>query len=131
MAGVDETVLRTVGAVSTVPDAGTTEQHIGAFGLIKVTTTALAVGITAILGPITNIDVDGWMVYVPMLDSTFQVSASGVQMPGSMYYPFDSKAKRIVEDGTVMAIVVENAHATHAFDVAFVFRTLSQIRGTR
>ena len=128
---IDETILRTVGrlAVSTDNPVGDEEQ-IGAFGMILVSDAAVAVGVTAIPGPITDGQDDGWFVYVPIVQRYHHETSVGFDPQFATGYDFDSKAKRVVEEGRQMAIMVENAHATHAFDIAFVLRLLSVVRGT-
>ncbi len=126
---IDETVLRTVGSVITQTDApAVSEKQFGAFGLIRVSDAAAAVGITAIPGPVTDADDDGWFVYVPLLSDNRVNTAVGVV--AGVRYDFDSKAKRVFEEGTQIAIVVENAHASHAFSIASAFRLLGMVTGT-
>ena len=126
---IDETILRTVGIISVTSDqtAGS-EQQVGAFGLIVVSDLAIAAGAASIPSPITDIQDDGWFAYVPFASQLLVASAVGWN--NSVQYHFDSKAKRRIEEGTQVAIMVENAHATHAFIVGNVFRMLSQVSGT-
>ena len=100
---------------------------MGAFGLIVVTETALAAGAASIPGPASDVGNDGWLTYVPFA----QQSLVGSPGPPSVQYFFDSRAKRIVHDGDVVAIMVENIHATHGLSIISAFRQLSQVRGTR
>ncbi len=91
-----------------------------------VTDLALAAGAASVPGPVTDIGDDGWFLYVPIVQSgRLTDSQDGTQ------YPFDSKAKRIVETGSSLVAVVENAHASIAFDINLGFRMLSMVRGTR
>ena len=125
---LDETILRTVGILSIVTDnSAASEEQIGAFGMILVTDAALAVGVTAMPGPVTDADDDGWMLYVPF-SQTIAIGAAGVIE--SKQYSFDFRGKRIVRGGVNMAIMIENAHATNAFDASVMLRLLSQLRGT-
>jgi len=129
-AGIDETVLRTVGQIAIQSDQNAaSEFQIGAFGLIVVTDAAVAVGVTAIPGPVTDASDDGWFVYVPFGQAVNFASATGIR-PYSNPYTFDSKAKRRVQDGQQIAIMVENAHATHAFNIMTTFRLLTMVTGT-
>ena len=129
---VDETVLRTVGVIAVSSDqVAANERQIGAFGLIRVFDAVVAVGVTAIPGPVTDASDDGWFLYVPIAQE-FQVhSAVGFQGNFATQYHFDSKAKRVFEEGQQVALMVENAHATQGFDILVVFRMLSMVRGTR
>ncbi len=129
--GIDETVLRNVGIISIVTDqvvAG--EQQIGAFGMVKVSTIAATAGAASIPGPITDASADGWFTYVPFAQEFQFISAVGVAFNAATQYQFDSKAKRRVNTGFALAMMVENAHATHGFFISVVLRTLSQVTGT-
>ena len=128
--GIDETVLRTVGGIGVRSDqAAASEDQIGAFGLIQVTDVAAAVGITAIPGPVTDGSDDGWFTYQAFAQSGDNSAAAGIQ---TVWYPIDSKAKRILEGtGMVMAIVAENFHATNGLSINVAMRLLAQVRGTR
>ena len=107
------------------------EQQIGAFGLMIVTDKAAAAGVASIPGPITDIG-DDWFVYVPIVQQLGFATATGFNPGQGVHYPIDSKAKRILEgSGKVIAVVVENIHASFAFEIAFVMRILTQTRGTR
>ena len=130
-AGIDETIMRVVGkmAVKTDQDAGT-EFQIGALGMMVVTDAALAVGITAIPGPVTDINDDGWFLYVPIVQAIQVASSIGLDAQAGVGYDFNSRGRRIVELGSNVVIVVENIHATQGFLVAIVMRLLSQVRGT-
>ena len=129
--GVDETILRSVGRCFVQSDATATEQQIGALGLIRVTDRAVAAGIASIPDPITD-GGDDWLLYVPIVQTNEVLDGTATQAVNGVGYDFDSKAKRILDgDGVAFALVVANAHATFAFDIALVFRVLGQIRGTR
>jgi len=129
-AGIDETMLRTVGTLGISPDqSATSEVQIGALGLIVVTDRAAAVGITAIPGPITDIDDDGWFLYIPIVQAFRAGDSTGNTPDWATQYHFDSKAKRIVSDGQQIAMVIENATA-FGMKASIVMRTLSMVRGT-
>ncbi len=126
--GIDETALRTVGVMSVVSDQKNgDEQQIGAFGLIVINDTALALGITGMPGPVTGIGEDGWFLYVPFANTFLIATQVGFESPAGDSIRFDSRAKRKVHDGTGLAAVVENAHATHAFNFQVVYRILSMV----
>jgi len=97
--------------------------------MLVVTNNALAVGITAVPGPVTDVADDGWFVYQPFLYETIELTAVGSRL-GNAPLMFDSKAKRRVGEGSVIALVVENAHATHGFDFSFGMRMLTMVTGT-
>ncbi len=128
---IDETVLRTVGSFSIASDqAAVSERQLGAFGIIRVSEAAAAIGITAVPGPVTDAGDDGWFMYMPFQQANIVLTAAGFDSDAALRYPFDSKAKRVTEEGVVLAVVVENAHASNALRIAIGFRLLSQITGT-
>ena len=129
--GIDETVLRTVGAFAVQSDQlGATEDQLGAFGMYVVTDRAIAIGLSAIPGPVTNAATDGWFMWKPILQEFAFGTGVGFIADMATRYDFDSKAKRIVNNGFGIAIMVENIHATHAFEITTSFRLLSMVRGT-
>ena len=126
--GLDLTVLRVVGNLSISSDQSAGgERQIGAFGMIRVTEAALAVGVTAMPDPVAEADDDGWFVY----QSFAQRGDLSVTNPSSFQYDFDSKAKRIIEgEGIAIAVMITNADAAHGLQFAISLRILSQLRGS-
>ena len=128
---IDETILRTVGTIAVTSDQNAaTEDIIGAFGMILVTDLAVTAGVASIPDPVTDTSDDGWFLYVPFAQSLAFSSGVGFDAQFATQYTFDSKAKRRMEEGQQAAIVVANASASFGFQVAMVFRLLSQITGT-
>ncbi len=113
--GIGETVRRTRGLISIMSDQQTVvEEQVGAFGMVVVTDLALAAGAASIPGPGTDASDDGWFVWVPFVQAS-EGNVGVADPPGlpvSQRYEFDSKAMRRVEEGFVIAIMVENVHAT-------------------
>ena len=131
---IDETFLRSIGGIKISSDqVSTNELQIGAFGVALVSETAAALGITAVPDPVTDADDDIWFVYQSFAQQFQFLDATGASLAGNFgaWYPIDSKAKRVVHGGMIGAIVVANSHVTHAFDIMFNLRVLSQVRGTR
>ncbi len=124
----DQTILRVVGQFGMTSDqSGAQEHQIGAFGMIRVSDAAFAIGVTAIPDPIADQDDDGWFVY-----KSFSQIGDGSVNSTSKTYEFDSKAKRIVElAGVTIVAVMSNASPSHAISFSMNFRILSQLRGTR
>jgi len=126
--GIDETQLRALGSITVRSDQqAVTESQIGAFGLIVVSQSAITAGIASIPTPLTEIGDDGWFTYMPFCQTNHVFTTTG-----STYaprYDFDSKAKRVVHDGSSMAVVVENGTAD-AFVFSVIIRMLSMVRGT-
>jgi len=129
-AGIDETHLRTVGTIHVSSDQqAASEVQVGALGIIRVSAAAAAAGVGSIPTPITDFDDDGWLLYVPIMQKLTILDATGFSSDFGVRYPFDTKAKRIVEDGSVLALVIENATATGLlFDI--ILRSLTMVRGT-
>jgi len=128
---IDETHLRTVGICDVRTDnSAATEEQFGAFGMIFVTDTALAAGVASIPGPTTDIADDGWFVYVPFSAGFLVSTAVGLNPDFAHIFHFDSKAKRRVEEGTSVALVAENVHANHGFNIRIHLRSLTMITGT-
>ena len=125
--GIDETILRVVGGLWITSDqTGAAEEQVGACGMIVVSDRAITTGITAIPDPVTEIGDDGWFLYVPFAQS----SARALTGLMGYWYPFDSKAKRIITDGFSVAVVIANASSVHVLQFALSFRFLTQVRGT-
>ena len=129
--GIDLTVLCTVGHITVASDTVANELQLGVFGIIKVTDVALAAGIASIPGPVTNIE-DDWFIFQSFGFEVAVHSVIGVNPDHAYMIQFDSKAKRMIDgDGEAFAIVAENAHATHGFDMSIGVRILAQVRGTQ
>ena len=125
--GITETVLRVLGAFAIESDqAVAREEQIGAVGLMVVTDTAAAAGVASIPGPSTDANDDGWFAHQFFMQNSFLTN----EAPNSFIYPFNSKGRRVMEEGSLIAIVVENAHATHGLNIAWQFRMLTRITGT-
>ncbi len=121
---IDETQLRVIGGVSVISDVSTGEEQIGSVGLIVVSTTAIAAGIASIPGSSSDSEDDGWFCHQFFAQD---MKFSGVQ---STMYPFQSKGRRVVQDGEGIAIVAENSHASEGLNIALQFRILSRVTGT-
>ncbi len=129
--GIDETVLRSVGAMSVVSDqVGTTEEITGAVGMRIFNDTAVAAGIASLPDPVTDVDDDGWFFYQAFNHRFSLITAAGFESPAGQQIMFDSKAKRIVEEGSTIVVVVGNASATTGFIIQFSVRVLGMVRGT-
>ncbi len=128
---IDETVLRTVGVIGIGSDqTAASELQLGAFGLILVNDLAAAAGAASLPGPVTDGGDDGWFVFVPFVQEFRFLSGSGFAPNVMRLYEFDSKAKRKMQEGQQIAVMCENAHSTHAFQLFFAFRMLTQVTGT-
>ena len=129
--GIDETILRTVVQISVFTDnEAAAEQQVGAFGICVVTDVALAIGITAVPSPVAEIQDDLWYVHHTIVQRSSFLSSIGFYPNVATLYQFDSKAKRKVETGSTIVVVVENS-GPHGFQIATGMRMLSQVTGTR
>jgi len=123
----EETLVRTRGVIRISSDqTATVEEQVGAFGFVRVTDQAIAAGAASIPGPVTDGDDDGWAVWVPFAQ---EGASSTVGAPGmGNAWMIDSKAQRIVREGQQLAVMIENAHATHGFEVLVALRSLARFR---
>ena len=128
---IDETILRVVGQLAVKTDQlSASEDQIGAFGMIVVSSRALTAGAASIPGPFSD-GADDWFVYVPIGQSFGFGSASAFDSQHATRYMIDSKAKRVVTEGRGIAIMVENGHASAGFQAFRSIRMLGMVRGTR
>ncbi len=104
------TIIRTRLLISIRTDASSSnENQAGAFGMAVVSDQALAIGITAVPTPTTDIGSDLFFVYESLMsDIIFTTSGAG---SAGQYYQVDSKAMRRVNDDEDVSIVVENGPA--------------------
>ena len=118
--GIGETVRRTRGMVMIQSDqTAADELQFGALGFVVVNDIAAGVGATAIPGPVTDDDDDGWFVWQPVLGSF----DSGIEK--TQVYQWDSKAMRRIEEGFQVAVMFENASATTGLQVSVAFSMLT------
>ena len=106
-AGIGETIRRTVGGILVRSDqVATAESYSGAVGAVIITDAAAAIGSTAIPGPVTEADDDGWFLWQGF------AGEQGVDSSKSqLWFPFDSRAMRRVSEGFQIAFVIETAGA--------------------
>jgi len=102
----------------------------GAWGMCVVTDQAFAAGVASLPGPGTDAASDVWFVWQPFTARLILATAVGFDSLAGMSQVFDSKAKRIVEEGYQIAIIAENMGSA-ALRFAVSMRMLSQVRGTR
>ncbi len=86
-----------------------TEDQSGAMGMAVVSSQAVAVGVTAIPTPVTEIGSDLWFVHQTIFNAEFGDSAGGNGANRGHHWTIDSKAMRKVEDGQDVVIVIEDA----------------------
>jgi len=120
------TIVRTRGYLTVVSDQrAVIESQIGGFGVAFVNSVAAALGVTGLPGPTSDDLFDGWFVH-----KTFgQQMLSGTdvafqQTMASDSYEIDSKAMRKFDSDMALVVMVENSHATQAFEVLTSLRFL-------
>ena len=129
--GIDETILRTVGVFGHSSDQFAADEfRTGGFGMMVVTDTAAAVGATAIPGPVTNAADDGWFLHHTFVQEIEVITGAGFETNAMEIIRFDSKAKRIVAEGSSIVLMAENISASTGMNVAFAVRILGMVRGT-
>ncbi len=101
---------------------GATESQLGAFGIAVVSDQAVAIGVTAVPTPVTDISSDLWFVHQILLNSMSGGTAQ--QMQVGTRYTVDSKAMRKVEDGQDIVPVIELDAAGNGFTVLLGGRIL-------
>ena len=125
---VDLTVLRTVGVLTIRSDqGGSIESQIGSFGMIIVTDAAIAIGVSAMPDPSNDGGDAGWFVHQYFSQASTLLVGTGVN---SVSYMIDSKAKRIIQSGQQIAILVKNNDAATGLSYSLQIRLLAQIWGT-
>ena len=119
------TAIRNRGSISVRPNStGADLDIVGAFGMCVVTQDALAVGITAIPGPFTDSQFDGWMVWQPFSLRVDFSDATGTRL-FDRDYEIDSKAMRKVPSGYALVQVAESFSG--AFSISATIRTLMKL----
>ena len=128
--GIDETVLRMAGIMSIQSDqVVASEDQIGAFGMIIVSTDAASAGVASIPGPITDPNAS-WFVYVPFVERFEFDTGSGFVADFSRNYMVASKARRVLQDNQSIALVAESTSLSEGVNIKVVGRLLGQVRGT-
>ena len=121
------TVVRTRGMLLVNSDqTGATERQLGAYGMAIVSEQAVAIGVTAIPTPETDIDSDMWFLYEPFAAMQNFVSGVGIS-DGYRPQTFDSRAMRKVEDGQDFVEVVELASVSDGCTFQVQFRMLLKL----
>jgi len=92
------------------------ENQLAGLGVAVVSDQALAIGVTAVPTPITDLASDLWLVHQLCYNTTVVASSVGFEDGGLAQYAIDSKAMRKVEDGQDIAVVVELSGASSGFN---------------
>jgi len=121
------TILRMRGVLVAGSDQGAaTEDWIGVYGMMIVTDSASAIGITAIPTPVTEPE-SSWSLYIPVAGSFRFASGVGIDAQAATVFPFDSKAMRKVGIDDDLVGVIQNFSGADGLQVHMVGRTLIQL----
>ena len=102
------TIVRTRFLVGIVSDqAAASEDYAAAFGMAVVSDEAVAVGVTAVPTPITQMASDFWFVHQMMFGSFLFGDVTGFNESVMTQYEIDSKAMRKVDIGQDLVVVAE------------------------
>ena len=83
------------------------EDQVGAFGIAVVSDQAVAIGVTAVPTPVTDLGSDLWLAHQYMTASLALNSAVGFDAQFTTNFDLDSKAMRKVEEGQDIVFVKE------------------------
>ena len=104
------TIVRTRGVIVLRSDqVAATEDYGAAVGFSVVSDQAVAIGVTAVPTPNTDVSSDLWFVYETIFGRFLFASAVGQNDGQVVQRQFDSKAMRKVEDGQDLSVTVEAA----------------------
>jgi len=102
------TIIRTRGVMHVRSDQViASETYIGDLGLAIVSDQAIAIGVSAVPTPLTDKGSDLWFVYEQLIGH-FQFGDLTGFNTGGVSKEIDSKGMRRVEEGSDLAVVVEN-----------------------
>jgi len=125
----DETITRIRGTLSVASDQiMATETPMGSYGAIIVSEDAFAIGITAIPSPGNDASNDGWIMWHSFVSPLIVYSVASVQHPAGTQMVIDSKAQRILREGSRLVFVLENTSALHGLNFAVQMRVLGKFR---
>ena len=105
--GIDETVRRVIVTTRIQSDqAAANEPQEAAIGLWVANDVGVALGVTALPGPLTDLSDDGWFLWQGLLSANTLTGDTGTD---TMFHvqQFESRAMRKIEEGQRVAILVE------------------------
>ncbi len=104
-----------------------TEDQQVAFGGCVVSDQAVAIGVTAVPTPLTDLGSDLWYMWKMLQNSFALLSAIGVATNFNKTWEIDSKAMRKVEDGQDIIDVFEVASTSDGLSLTSVGRMLLKL----
>jgi len=138
--GLETTIVRTRGVFGIMPGdedllPNPANSAQGAFGIGVFATEAWAVGTTAVPGPYSDPEWDGWMLWQPWILNRGRITpASG---DNDVYVPpfqreLDVKSMRKLDPGYTLGLVIESsASSVLSPEYWFGMSFLTKLRGTR
>ncbi len=121
------TIVRTKGYLYLRSDQGAASESFDiAYGIAVVTDQAVAIGVTAIPTPFTDMDSQNWFVFQQMAGHIEFDSAVGLTNYGTGQ-EYDSKAMRKVDNGEDVVIVAETSAASNGNVLFDQFRMLVKL----
>ena len=121
------TIVRTRGVLYTKSDSvAAVEEPFGALSFSIVGDAARIAGIASLNTPIEEEAAEQYFVYEQWFGGNTALAAGAAD--GRWYVQsFDSKAMRKVEEGESIAIILENAHASHGVFYIIKYRMLMKV----
>ncbi len=102
------TIVRVHGGIHVRSDQTGASEAYGVFmGMAVVSDQAVAVGITAVPTPDTDMDSDAWFLHLGIFSRFEFISGVGVETQNGIFKEYESKAMRRVEDGFDMVQTIE------------------------
>ena len=109
----EATIRRSILTFSVMSDQNTVnEDQLGAVGIYVASDQAVAVGVTGLLGPVTDASDDVWLLWEPIVQRGGAAGAEDT-FAGHQYH-VDSRGQRRLQEGQQAVLMVENASATEA-----------------
>ena len=122
------TVIRTVGWFSIRSDqTATSESYDGAIGYCVVSEQALAIGITAVPTPFTDLESDLWFVHQMKMDRFLFISGVGVVPLMTRGFRYESKGARKVNDDEDYIVVGETSAVSTGAVIHHASRSLIKL----
>lgn len=121
------TIIRIRGQLQVVSDQqAASEDYIGNLGFCVVSDQAVAVGVTAVPTPATDLGSDLWMGHESWIGGLVFSDATGL-MQEPVSRPVDTKAMRKVDEGSDFIVVTEAGVGGSGLVISFVGRFLLKL----
>ena len=103
------------------------EEQTGAVGLAVVSDQSVAIGVTAVPTPVTDIANDHWLMYQLYMSNFLFISGVASNVPVNRVWEIDSKAMRKVDQGEDLIVVAESTTPSAGYDITFGGRVLVKV----